>query len=1075
MKNILQICFVLMFVAVAAIAQDRTVTGHVTTKEDGLPVPGVTVKVPGTNIGTVTGSDGKYSIKVQQNTTHLHFSYIGYTEQLVLITNNVANVALVQDTKQLSEVVVTALGQTRTKNSLAYAAQQVKGDEVSLTRGANAASALSGKVSGLQIIQGNAIGGSTNVVIRGIKSLTGNNQALFVVDGVPVDNSNINSANQKSGRGGYDYGNAAADINPDDIESINVLKSAAATAIYGSRGSNGVIMITTKSRKKSGMGITINSGLSVGSIDRTTFPTYQKEYGAGYSDPYQSGDGFLLVDVLGNGVKERVAPTSEDASYGAKFDPNLLVYQWDAFDPTSPNYLKKTPWVAAANDPSTFYETAVSNNNNIMLDAATDKGSIKLGYTRNDERGTLPNSQVLKNIINLGATYKISERMIASAVGNYSKVDGLGRYGSGYNGLNVNQNFRQWYQTNVDIQAQKSAYFRNQKNVTWNWKDPSSSTGLVPIFTDNYYWTRYQNYQNDTRNRLFGNVSLNYKITDWLNILGRVSLDTYNEFQEERIAVGSQGAASYSRNDRGYQQANYDLLANFDKNLTENINLKGLLGTNINKSTLRRVYSATNGGLIVPGLYTVANSLGTVAAPIEDYQPKEVDGYFAGLTLGYKDFITLDGTIRRDEASTLPADANKYYYYSVAGSWLFSRQLQNISWLSVGKVRLNYATVGNDAPWGSVKNVYDKPNPFGSTVLFAYPGTTNNPFLKPEQTESKEIGTELAFLNNRLSIDASYYITNTKDQIIPVAVSAANGFTNTFVNAGTIRNKGFELSLFGTPVRTNNFSWNINVNWSKNNSKVIALYNDSKNLPLANYQGGVSVNATLGQPYGTIQGKTWVYDANGNKIVDDSGPNAGYYQVTTTTTNIIGNMNPNWVGGVYNSLKYKGVSLGFLIDVRKGGNVWSLDQFYATYTGVLPNTAGLNDLGNPVRDPVTNDSKSGGIILPGVTPDGKPNTQRVVIDANSPTLPQAAFSYDASYVKLREATLSFSLPKSVIAKMGPIKGVDLSVFGRNLWIIHKNLPYADPEENLSSGNAQGIQSGAYPTTRVFGLNTKISF
>ncbi|WP_431215245.1 TonB-dependent receptor plug domain-containing protein [Puia sp. P3] len=429
----------------------------------------------------------------------------------------------------IEEVVVTALGIKRSKNTLPYAAQQITGDDVSRVRSGNAVSALSGKISGLEIRQGNAMGGSTNVVIRGNKSFISNNQALFVVDGVPFNNANTNTATQQRGAGGYDYGNAAADINPDDIESINVLKGAASSALYGSRASNGVIMITTKQGRR-GTNVTVNAGLTVGKIDKSTFPTYQHEYGAGYSSNYTK-DGFWFFDVLGNGTKEYVVPTSEDASYGAKFDPNLLVYHWDAFDPTSPYFHTKRPWVAAKNDPSTFYETSVSNNTNIRLDGAGDKGSYKLGFTRNDEKGTLPNSHLTKNTLNFAASYNVARGLTASATVNYSRMTGLGRYGTGYSGLNLNQNFRQWYQTNVDIQEQKEAFFRTDKNITWNWADPSTQAGLVSKYTNNYYWTRYKNYENDSRNRTFGNVALNYKATSWLNFVGRISVDNYDEIR----------------------------------------------------------------------------------------------------------------------------------------------------------------------------------------------------------------------------------------------------------------------------------------------------------------------------------------------------------------------------------------------------------------------------------------------------------------------------------------------------------------------------------------------------------------
>ena len=827
-------------------------------------------------------------------------------------------------------------------------------------------------------------------------------------------------------------------------------------------------MITSKKAKK-GLGLTVNAGLTVGTIDKTTFPTYQNQYGAGYSDPYQK-DGFLYFDANGDGTKDLVVPTAEDSSYGTKFDPSLMVYHWDSFDPAGPNYLKAKPWVAAQNTPASFYETAISNNTNIMLDGATDKGTFKLGYTRNDERGTLPNSNITKNIMNLSGTYAISNKLTASATANFSVVDGKGRYGTGYSGLNVNQNFRQWYQTNVDLQEQKDAYFRNQKNVTWNWSDPSTAAGLKPIYTDNYYWTRYQNYENDTRTRIFGNAMLNYKAADYLNFMGRVTLDTYSEFQEERVAYGSKDVAGYTRFDRFFNETNYDFLANFDKNILTDLNLKALAGVNLRKSLVRSVYSATNGGLIVPGLYSVANSKGTVAAPSEAYAPREVFGVFGGITLTYKDFLTLDGTIRRDKSSTLPVDNNAYNYYAGSASWLFSHHIEDLPWLTSGKLRVNYATVGNDAPWGAIKNVYDQPSPFGSSILFSVPSTQNNPFLKPEQTQSREIGLEMAFLQNRLGFDFTYYQTNTLDQIMPASVSAATGFTSAYVNAGNIENKGYELSLYANPIKTANFSWNVNLNWTKNNSLVLSLYNDSQNLQLASFQGGVSVNATVGQPYGIIQGKTWKY-VNGQKVVKANG----YYDMTTTTTNNIGNVNPDWIGGINNSFRYKNFTFNFLVDMKKGGDLFSLDMYYGAATGVLAESVFINDKGNPSRNTIAN---GGGFINPGVYADGTPNTTRIENDWGALGYyrnPAAAFVYDASYVKLREANLTYSLPSSIVRKLGGVKGVDVSVFGRNLWIIYKNLPYADPEENLSSGNAQGYSSGAYPTTRSIGFNVKLLF
>ncbi|HEX6428007.1 MAG TPA: SusC/RagA family TonB-linked outer membrane protein [Niastella sp.] len=1065
MRKMLSLMAVLLLCAAMALGQSNKVTGQVKDAK-GDPIPFATIKIKGTSNAVAADANGNFTINAPENATFI-ISAVGF-EQTELKAGSSGTITIALRTaEQMSEVVVTALGIKRSKNTLPYAAQIVAGEDVSKLRSGNAFSALSGKVSGLQINQGNGIGSSTNIVIRGTKSITGNNQALFVVDGVPVDNSMNTRPNttQVTGRGGYDYGNAAADINPDDIENINVLKGAAATALYGSRAANGVIMITTKKAKK-GLGLTVNSGITVNSMDRKTFPEYQNQYGAGYSAKYQK-DGFLYFDVNGDGVKDYVTPTSEDASYGVKFDPNLMVYQWDAFDAAGPNYHKARPWVAAQNDPSTFYETHLSNNQSIMFDGANDRGAFKLGYTRNEEKGILPNSSLRKNIVNFSTTYAITPKLTASAAVNYSKVDGKGRYGTGYSGRNINQNFRQWYQTNVDIKEQKDAYLRNRKNVTWNWRSPSNElTGLVPIYTDNYYWTVYENYETDWRSRTFGYASLDFKATDWLSFLGRISVDNYTELQEERVAVGSQGASSYSRFDRTFNELNYDLMANVDKDLTKDLNFKALLGTNMRRTNSNSSLATTSGGMIVPGLYAISNSKGTVA-PVETYQPVAVDGYFGGLTLSYQDYLSLDATFRRDRASTLPVNSNAYNYYAVSGSWLFSHHLTSVPWLSSGKIRVNYATVGNLAPYGIIKDVYDQPTPFGSAILFSVTDTKNNKDIKPERTKSRELGLEMAFFQNRLGFDVTYYQTNSVDQIINAEVSAASGYTKKWINAGEIENKGVELSLYGTPVRTKDFSWTVNINFTRNRNKVLSLNGGAKNLQLGSFQSGVSINASVGQPYGTIQGKTYEL-LDGKRLIDTNG----YYVTTTTTTNIFGDVNPDWIGGVYNTFKYKNLSLGFLIDVKKGGSIWSLDQFYAQGTGIYKESAGLNDLGNPVRNSLAD---GGGVVFQGVTEDGKVNTKRVVVDANSPQEPQVAYTYDASYVKLREANISYSLPSSIFGKVKAIKGIDISVFGRNLWIIHKNLPYADPEETVSAGNLIGMQSGAYPTTRSIGMNVRLKF
>ncbi|MEO8412819.1 MAG: SusC/RagA family TonB-linked outer membrane protein [Ginsengibacter sp.] len=1092
MRKFLMIFSMLMLCGVFAFAQNRTVTGTV-TDVTGAPVPYATVTENGTRNATTADANGNFTLKMKGNGA-ITFTATGFDATSVTPSGNNVNASLKRNSTELETVVVaTSLGLQRNKNTLPYAVQRLAGDEVSKTRNDNFMSGLSGKISGLQVTQNNSLGASTNVVIRGYKSLTGSNQALFVVDGTPVDNANKNTTDQKTGRGGYDYGNAAADINADDIESINVLKGAAATALYGSRAANGVILITTKKGRK-GLHITLNSGASTGSFDKSTFVKYQHEYGGGYGarNHYGSPDGnFFYFDVNGDGIDDLVDPTTEDASWGAKFDPNLLVYQWDAFDKTSPNYKKATPWVAAKNDPTTFFEKPTSFNNSILLDGGDDKFNFKLGYTHSDDKGILPNSKLTKDLVNFGATYKISDKVTANASINYSEINGLGRYGTGYDSKNPMQGFRQWYQMNNDMKELKDAYFRTRQNITWNWADPQDPAA-GPIFWNNPYFDRYENYENDSRGRYFGNVGLVYKVTDWLTAQARVSLDSYDEMQEERLAVGGlpfslaggtgNDASGYSRLNRSFKEYNYSGLLNFDKNVTNDLNVKALAGADRRQNNISSILAATNGGLVVPKFYALSNSLNPISAPVENLDLIQVDGIFAGATLTWKEMLILDATIRRDHSSTLPKDNASYNYPSVSTGLIFSKLVHNAPWLTYGKVRANYAELGNSAPTHSIQDIYTALPSYGSATLFAVPGTKNNEKLRPERTKSYELGLEMNFLKNRLGFDVTYYDAKSVDQILPVAVSTATGYDFEYINSGVIQNKGWEVTLNLTPLKSKDFRWDVKVNWTKNNNKVLSLFgpDSSAVLQLGSFQGGVSVNAVPGQPYGQIRGSDFIY-TNGQRTVLANGR----YDKTSTSNNVIGNASPDWLGGINNTFTYNNISLSFLIDVRRGGDIFSLDTYYGLATGLYDITAGKNDLGNDVRAHVAD---GGGVILPGVTADGKPNTTRVNGDLTFNgeqqsyfgifgyvRNPAKAFVYDASYVKLREVVLSYSLPATWITKTKVFTGIDISVYGRNLWIIHKNMPYSDPEELLSSGNIQGYQSGAYPSTRTIGFNVNFKF
>jgi TonB-linked SusC/RagA family outer membrane protein len=1070
MRKHLSLLAVLLLFGLFTFGQNpRKITGQV--KDEAGPVAFATITETNATNSVTSDINGNFTITIKGN--QLTISAVDHAPQTVSVVGEVVNVNLARTSGQLQEVVVTALGIRRTKNQVPYAAQQISGEDVSKNRGSNFITNLSGKVSGLDIKQTNTLGGSTNVLIRGFKSITGDNQALFVIDGVPFNNANTNTTNQRTGRGGFDYGNAAADINPDDIESLTVLKGAAASALYGSQGANGVILVTTKKGSR-GLGITVNAGVGIGSIDKSTFVKYQKEYGGGYGAYYEDPGGFFLYrDIDGDGTKDLVVPMSEDASYGGKFDPAKMVYQWDAFDTSSANYGKARPWIPAANDPSTFFEKPVSYNTSIFIDGGSEKGAFKLGYTRTGDEGILPFSSVNKNLVNFSGALNVTSKFTAGAAVNFSNIVGRGRYGTGYDDKNMMTNFRQWWEVNVDIKEQKDAYFRHRQNVTWNWADP---TDLVPIYWDNVYFSRYENYESDNRNRYFGNINLNYKITDWLNVLGRVSLDSYDELQEERQAVGSVTTSNYTRFNRSYRETNYDLLFNVNKDFSDDVSFRALLGGNIRRQHTSSIRATTNGGLIIPKLYSLSNSVNTPNAPVEFDGTREVDGVFAGATLSWRDMLTLDATVRRDVSSTLPEDNNAYYYPSVSGGFVFSKLLPSATWLSYGKLRANYAEVGNDAPLFSVSDVYTIVPPFGSNPQVSVTGTKNNPNLKPERTKSWEIGAEMTFLKNRLGFDASYYNARSFDQILPVIVSTATGYNSKFLNAATVNNKGVELTLFATPYKKGNFSWDFTINWSRNRNEVVKLFEGSENVVLASFQGGITLNATLGKPYGTIRGTNFVYDkATGQPVVGSNGR----YLISPTSNEVIGDPNPKWVGGISNTLKYKNLSLSFLIDGRHGGDIFSLDLYYGMGSGIYPETAGLNDLGNPSRN---SNANGGGVILAGVDQTGKPNTVRVS-NVNYGTfggygpraIPAAHFVYDASFLKLREVILSYSIPRETMAKLRPFKGIDVSLIGRNLWIIDKNLPYADPEETISAGNFQGYQGGAYPTMRNLAFNVKFRF
>lgn len=975
-------------------------------------------------------------------------------------------------TQDIEGVVVTALGIKREKKSLGYSSQEVNGDEANKAPTTNFLNNLSGKVAGLEIKQGTNFGGSINVVLRGFKSLKGNNQALFVVDGIPILNSNLNSTDQVTGRAGYDYGNTASDINPNDIESINVLKGAAATALYGSRAQNGAIIITTKkgSKRKKGIGVEFNSSFTVSSIDKETFPEYQTEYGQGYT-------GTSFSSTLYQGSPRVVF--GNDASYGSAYN-GQLVWQYGAFIPGSPTFGQRTPWRVAENGPIEFFNVGTNTVNNISLNGGNDVATYRFSYGNTYANDIMPNSKLNKNNFAGNASYKFTDKLTANLYTNFVTQRTQGRNSTGY-GDNIMANFRQWWATNVDLKEQEALYRMSQQNYTWNMR---SLTNIAPQYWDNPYFKVYENYQTDARDRLAINASLNYDLTPDINLLARVGRDGYTMKVEERRAVGSVAAifglndvdqpSGYALSNYNASETNYDFIATYKKNLGD-FNINALLGTNLNIQSFESNQQSTSGGLYIPGLYTISNSVSAPALPVIVSTEKRIFGAFAQASIGYKGTYYVEGTVRRDQSSTLPDNNNVYWYPSVSGSFVFSN-LVDQSWLSFGKLRAAYALVGSDTNADNIRDRYIAQNPFTSP-MYASSTLARNQAIKPQRLNNIELGLNMEFLKNRIGFDVSWYRNRAFDQILELPVTTSSGFSNRVANTGTLETKGFEISGHIMPVKTTDFTWDISVNWANPNTRVTELAPGIENLQLGSLQGGVSINAPLGYDYGTIWGADFVYSPDGQKIVGSNGA----YLSTDSSDNNLGSFQAKWMGGVRNSLTFKDFSLSFLIDFKQGGKVFSLDQYYGYGTGIYPDSVGLNDLGNPIRNTLAN---GGGVILPGVMVDPTNpnnfvvNTIRLDRSQSSQVLgtdpPPAAFVYDASFVKLREVAISYKLPDSLLGSTF-LRDLTVGLVGTNLWIIHKNLPYADPEAGLSSGNIQGYQSGPMPTTRNIAFTLKANF
>lgn len=1071
MRKLTLILTFLLFVGLTASAQMQ-ISGTVTNARTGEPIPGVSIVVQSqTTIGTTTDMDGNYSFEVPSDAETLVFSFVGMQNQEVPINGrSTIDVEMQPEVEEMEEVVITALGISREKKSLGYSVQEVTGDNLAQSKQTNPINSLAGKVAGVNIKQSNTMGGSANMTIRGYTSITGNNQPLFVVDGVPIDNSNVNTTDQKTGGGGYDFGNAAMDINPEDIKNISILKGAAATALYGSRAARGVVLITTKSgEKQEGLGVTVNSSYTLSTINEKTLPSHQHQYGAGYF-----GGSFINSDLDGDGSTERIVKTMDDASWGTEFDPSIEAIHWDALYPTeTDDYLETRPWKSPEHGVTDFFRPSTKAENNISFSGGNENANFRFSYTNMAQKGILPKSNITKNNVSFNGSYDFTENLTVQSNVNYVNNKTIGRFGTGYEGRNIMQAFGQWFQTNLDFNRLEDYKTPAGNQKTWNVAGPTTGN-TDPLYFNNPYWVRNEMWEDDGRSRVYGKTQITYDFTDWLTFTGRFGLDYYNWYRNQRIAEGSLETSNYTKDTRTFQETNTDLMLKFNEDFGS-ISINGLLGTNMLRRTIKSQSTSTVGGLIVPNKYFVSNSNSPVDAFDEGLIERGKNSYYGNLSLGYNEFLYLELSGRNDISSTLPDDNNSYFYPSVSTNLIFS-ELINSDALSFGKVRLSYAEVGNDAPAYRTQSTYQQFNNWLNLGLFSTQDVMANPDLKPERTKSYEAGLEMNFLERRVGFDVSLYQNNTFNQIMSVDVTDATGVEEKWVNGGELQNKGIEVHLTGTPIQTNDFSWSLDVNWSKNQSKVVDLATGIENYQL--FSGwGVSVNAREGKPFGAIVGRDFIYE-DGKRVVypDDAGFVAGRFQ-ETSQDKVIGNIQADWKAGLSTTFTYKNLSLNVLFDVQQGGDIFSISTQYGLATGVYEETAGKNSRGGNIRDPL---SENGGYKHPNtVYPDGSPNetyipTSNFIGAFYYAYIPEAYYVYDASYVKLRDASLTYRLPQNVVNQT-PFTQVNISLIGHNLAILHKNTPHFDPEAILSAGRYQGIESGSYPTTRTIGLNLTLGF
>jgi TonB-linked SusC/RagA family outer membrane protein len=1026
----------------ARIQTKITVKGKVTSKLDNSPLPGVNVLNKGTLTGVITNADGSYEITVSSNAT-LVFSFIGFkSEEIAVQGMNVIDVAIEEDIETLGEVVVTALNIKRTKNSLGYSVSTVSGDDLNQNKDNNVINTLAGKVAGLQISKSSTgVDGSSRVILRGVASLLGDNRPLIVVDGIPVYSGHGGGTRW----GGTDTGDGLSDINPEDIENISILKGTGAAAAYGSRGANGVILITTKKGSgKKGLGVSLTTNYSFD--NPLLYPDLQNKYGHGAFGTYPTT------------VPDGGFPWGW--SWGPKMEGQILPNFFgttSAYSPQPDNY-------------KDFFQTGHSLTNTLTIDGGNEKSNVRASFSNQNSSGIVPTNDLARQTINLRGFSKMKDILEFDGKITYihSKVNNRPDVAEGGNnpGYFLSIMPRNMVLNDLHTHMQKE----NGNEQLWT----------TDSYTCNPYWQLYNTQNDDEKHRLQGVFSAKAIINPSFNIELRSGMDYSDQSYHSHVARGS-----YANNYNGavnnsffnYLEWNSDFMANYRVKVTEGLNLSLSSGGNYRYNTSKGI-SQSGSSLRINDYFAISNC--ATYSTDQDFSEKAVYSVYGLGQVTYLDYLYFDFTLRNDWSSTLPVDNNSYFYHSENLSFLFTNALKIKSdILTTGKLRASFSRVGNDTDPYKTKQYYDVNQSALSYPLGSFSDVLASYNLQPEITNSWEAGTNLAFFKNLIVFDLTYYHTVSNNQIMDISLPPASGFSSMRTNAASLQNKGVEIQIDVSPLRRNKLTWDLTLTWSKNKSLIKKLYGDTESIILDDSWIG-TLQARPGDEYGSVYAYDYKRDNLGRKLIDDNGyAIAGEYKK-------MGSINPDWVGSISNKFSYKGFAFSFLIDVHKGGNVVSMGRAYRDLFGTSArslegrdewySTHNANSMYTSPLDGIA----AKGFIESGINENtGQTNTIPVEPMNRWYNLWSSKIDkewiLDATNVRLREVTLSYSLPKQILAST-PLDNVQLSIVARNVFFFYNAMNDIDPESGYSSGNTGGgFEHNAIPTTRSIGFNIKVGF